>query len=123
MKTTARHAACSHGHERAGGRIVDGRAVKRIHRRRIVFVTQSTDQRQVAADAKTVIYEKVVRVASQVLGVVHPRSAGHERKAEQQIAKRIESDLSERRELKQTARLHIAKRVLLHQSNVTAELP
>ena len=42
---------------------------------------------------------------------------------EQQIAQPITGNLSERRKLKQAARLHVTEGVLLHHANVTAELP
>ena len=81
-------------------RIDKCRAVNRVNRRRVVFVTQSADQRQVARHTKAVVKEEVVTLRAQVLGVIDTRAAGQQRKAQQQIAKRIDGDLSERRKLK-----------------------
>ena len=121
LVSAARHAVGANRHQRTRRRVVEVRAVGRIHRWRVVFVAQSSRERQIPTHAKTVVDKEVVALGAQVLRVVDARDAGDERKPEQQVSQ-SDAGVGERRKIQEAARLHIAKTVLLHDADVSAKL-
>src|SRR6185369_2476888 len=122
LETATRDAIRADRHEITRHRVVDRCAILRVNWRRVVFVTQTRVQRQPRSNSIAVVNEKVVTLRANLLRVIYARDARQQREAEQQISKCVPRKLKEWRELKPPARFNIAKRVLLREAQVGAEL-
>jgi len=121
LEAAARHTVRTHRHQRPGCRVVDIGPILGIDRRRIVFVAQPGVECQPRCHAKAIIHKEVVTLSPNLLRVIDVGHTRQQRKSEQQIGDSVAGDLRKRRELQASARLDIAKSILLREAQVGAE--
>ena len=115
-----RHAVGPHGDKLAGLRVVQGRAIVDIDRRRGQVVPQACRERDVRAHAITVLHEPRKRLGSQALGIVETRQRRERGQSRQEIDQRASGERP--RKGQRPTRLHVAKRVLTNQAAVESRL-
>ncbi len=79
-------------------------------------------EREARRDTKAVVHKKVITLRAQVLRVIDARDACQQRKPEQRIGEPISGNLRERGKRDASARLNIAKSILLSEAQVNAKL-